>query len=61
LNALSYLLFSIKLDSDVLEYYKSKEKGSQTRIHKILQKEMLRETAPSFGKEHDTPEHSEDS
>ena len=43
---------SIKLDTDVLEYYKSKGKGYQTRINKILRKEMLRETAPTYGGEH---------
>ena len=49
---------SIKLDTDVLEYYKSKGKGYQTRINKILRKEMLRETAPTYGGEHnDEDEH----
>lgn len=52
---------SIKLDADVLEYYRSKGKGYQTRINKILRKEMLRETAPSYGKENDTPEKNEES
>ena len=40
---------SIKLDADVLEYYKSKGKGYQTRINRILRAEMLKETAPVYG------------
>ena len=42
---------SIKLDADVLEYYKSKGKGYQTRINRILRAEMLKETAPVYGGE----------
>jgi uncharacterized protein (DUF4415 family) len=52
---------SIKLDADVLEYFKSKGKGYQTRINKVLQQEMLRETAPSYGKEGTSGESEEDS
>ena len=44
---------SIKLDTDVLEYYKSKGKGYQTRINRILRKEMLREIAPTYVSKHD--------
>ena len=50
---------SIKLDADVLEYYKSKGKGYQTRINRVLRKEMLREIAPTYEREHgeeDEPE-----
>ncbi|PKL13174.1 MAG: cytoplasmic protein [Spirochaetae bacterium HGW-Spirochaetae-8] len=50
---------SIKLDSDVLEHYKSKGKGYQTRINKILRQEMLRETAPPYGKVNDASEDNE--
>lgn len=42
---------SIKLDADVLEYYKSGGKGYQTRINAVLRQEMLRETAPTYGKQ----------
>jgi uncharacterized protein (DUF4415 family) len=52
---------SIKLDADVLEYFKAKGKGYQTRINKVLQQEMLRETAPSYGKEGTSGESEEDS
>ncbi|MGH0053494.1 MAG: BrnA antitoxin family protein [Sphaerochaetaceae bacterium] len=40
----------IKLDADVLAHYKSKGKGYQTRINKVLRQDMLRETAPAYGK-----------
>lgn len=50
---------SIKLDSDVLEHYKSKGKGYQTRINKILRQEMLRETAPAYGKRKKAPPEEE--
>ncbi len=52
---------SIKLDADVLEYFKAKGKGFQTRINKVLRQEMLRETAPSYGKEDTSSESEEDS
>jgi uncharacterized protein (DUF4415 family) len=41
---------SIKLDADVLEYFKSKGKGYQTKINRVLRESMLRETAPTYGK-----------
>jgi uncharacterized protein (DUF4415 family) len=50
---------SIKLDADVLEYYKSKGKGYQTRINRVLRKEMLREIAPTYGKEHNKEDECE--
>ncbi|WP_394698313.1 BrnA antitoxin family protein [uncultured Sphaerochaeta sp.] len=52
---------SIKLDADVLEYFKAKGKGYQTRINKVLRQEMLRETAPSYGKENLSSKREEDS
>ncbi|MGB4406126.1 MAG: BrnA antitoxin family protein [Sphaerochaeta sp.] len=52
---------SIKLDSDVLEYYRSKGKGYQTRINKVLRQDMLRETAPAYGKVNNEPHEEEDS
>ncbi|PKL20827.1 MAG: hypothetical protein CVV48_10965 [Spirochaetae bacterium HGW-Spirochaetae-4] len=45
---------SIKLDSDVLEYYRSKGKGYQTKINAVLRQDMLRETAPAYGKKEET-------
>jgi hypothetical protein len=45
----------------VLEYFKAKGKGYQTRINKVLRQEMLRETAPSYGKEDTSSESEEDS
>ncbi len=52
---------SIKLDSDVLEYYKSKGKGYQTKINKVLRQDMLRETAPVYRKEKKVPTEEEPS
>jgi uncharacterized protein (DUF4415 family) len=52
---------SIKLDADVLEYFKSKGKGYQTKINKVLRQEMLRETAPVNGKENKSSNTNEDS
>jgi uncharacterized protein (DUF4415 family) len=43
---------SIYIDADVLEYYKSKGKGYQTKINRALRQGMLREIAPTYGKEH---------
>ncbi|WP_319755507.1 BrnA antitoxin family protein [uncultured Sphaerochaeta sp.] len=42
---------SIYVDADVLDHYKSKGKGYQTKINRVLRQGMLRETAPSYGKE----------
>jgi uncharacterized protein (DUF4415 family) len=47
---------SIKLDCDVLEYYKSKGKGYQTKINAVLRQDMLKETAPCYGKENIPPD-----
>ena len=41
---------SIYVDADVLEHYKSKGKGYQTKINRVLRESMLRETAPTYGK-----------
>ncbi|MBJ2356255.1 BrnA antitoxin family protein [Sphaerochaeta sp. S2] len=41
---------SIYVDADVLDHYKSKGKGYQTKINRVLRQGMLRETAPSYGK-----------
>lgn len=51
---------NIKLDSDVLEYYKSKGKGYQTRINNVLRQNMLREIAPAYGKQKKEPEEGKD-
>ena len=50
---------SMFIDADVLEYYKSKGKGYQTRINRILRNEMLREIAPAYGSEHDMEDEHE--
>ena len=42
------------VDADVLEYYKSKGKGYQTKINAVLRQDMLRETAPAYGKKEDS-------
>jgi len=42
---------SIYVDADVLEHYKSKGKGYQTKINRVLREGMLRETAPTYGKQ----------
>ena len=50
---------SIFIDADVLEYYKSKGKGYQTKINRTLRQGMLREIAPTYEREHgeeDEPE-----
>lgn len=47
---------SIYVDADVLEYYKSGGKGYQTRINAVLRREMLRETAPTYGKQSEPEE-----
>ena len=52
---------SIKVDADVLEYFKSKGKGYQTRINNILRQEMLRETAPVYGKVNNEHENNDKS
>lgn len=41
---------SIYVDADVLEHYKSKGKGYQTKINKVLRQDMLREISPEYGK-----------
>ena len=51
---------SIKIDSDVLEYYKSKGKGYQTKINTVLRQDMLKELAPSYGKENTTHDKKKD-
>ncbi|MFA6732490.1 MAG: BrnA antitoxin family protein [Sphaerochaeta sp.] len=51
---------SIKLDADVLEYFKSKGKGYQTRMNSVLRQEMLRESAPSYGKRSSSSEPEEE-
>ena len=45
----------------MLERYKSKGKGYQTRINKILRQEMLKEATPAYGKVNGTPKDDEDS
>ncbi len=52
---------SIYVDADVLEYFKAKGKGYQTRINKVLRQEMLRETAPSYGKKDTSSKNGKDS
>ncbi|MDY0244794.1 MAG: BrnA antitoxin family protein [Sphaerochaeta sp.] len=52
---------SIYVDADVLDHYKSKGKGYQTKINRVLRQGMLRETAPSYGKEDTSGESEEDS
>ena len=47
---------SIYVDADVLEHYKSGGKGYQTRINAVLRQEMLRETAPTYGKQSEPEE-----
>ena len=42
---------SMYVDADVLDHYKSKGKGYQTKINRVLRQGMLRENAPSYGKE----------
>lgn len=51
---------SIYVDADVIEHLKSKGKGYQTKINRILRQDMLRETAPSYGEPKATPEKKED-
>ena len=41
------------LDADVLEHYKSKGKGYQTNINRVLRQGMLREIAPTYVSKHD--------
>ena len=36
--------FSMKVDADVLEWFKSKGKGYQTRINKVLRNAMIEST-----------------
>jgi len=40
------------VDADVLEHYKSKGKGYQTNINRVLRQGMLREISPTYGREH---------
>lgn len=47
---------SIYVDADVLEHYKSKGKGYQTKINRVLREGMLRETAPTYGKQSEPEE-----
>ncbi|WP_321301751.1 BrnA antitoxin family protein [uncultured Sphaerochaeta sp.] len=53
--------FSFEDIADVLDHYKSKGKGYQTRINKVLRQEMLRETAPSYGKKDTSSKSGKDS
>nr|WP_321264519.1 BrnA antitoxin family protein [uncultured Sphaerochaeta sp.] len=52
---------SIYVDADVLDHYKSKGKGYQTKINRVLRQGMLRETAPAYGKEHKSSDTDEES
>ena len=47
---------SIYVDADVLEHYKSKGKGYQTKINRVLREGMLRETSPTYGKQSEPEE-----
>ena len=47
---------SIYVDADVLEHYKSKGKGYQTKINRVFREGMLRETAPTYGKQSEPEE-----
>lgn len=52
---------SIYVDADVLDHYKSKGKGYQTKINRVLRQGMLRETAPAYGKKNNSSDTKEDS
>jgi hypothetical protein len=44
----------------VLEHYKSKGKGYQTKINRVLRQGMLRETAPVYGSKNNTQKEKKD-
>ena len=52
---------SIYIDADVLGHYKSKGKGYQTKINRVLRQGMLRENAPAYGKDNNSSDTKEDS
>lgn len=51
---------SIYIDADVLDHYKSKGKGYQTKINRVLRQGMLRETAPAYSKKNNSSNAKED-
>jgi uncharacterized protein (DUF4415 family) len=51
---------SICIDADVLHWYRAGGKGYQTKINQVLREDMLRETAPAYGKANGAPEDNED-
>jgi uncharacterized protein (DUF4415 family) len=51
---------SIYVDADVLEHYKSKGKGYQTKINRVLRQGMLRESAPVYGSKNNTQKEKKD-